>query len=222
MKKFISTIVLAGLLAISGIHVGEMIQDGWKPAVPAVQKITDTFRIINGEAWITLDSVNAYSYEQFRENLIIVKARKINKMHLIMLNPGGSIYHMWSMYDMLKAAIDNDGLILYTHMHNFIASAAVPIFLLGEVRTMQPHGYIMIHSHNVPQSDHQPETFNAMVAQWTESYIAILLERTTMSEEEIRKYLCNDGNPRIQFWMNYSMAEARGFLKPALETTEVS
>jgi ATP-dependent protease ClpP protease subunit len=166
----------------------------------------------NGVTEVTLDGVSAYSYEPFRENLQLVKAHGIKKLNLTMLNPGGSIYHMWGIYDMLKAAVDS-GLVLHTNAHGMIASAAVPIFLLGEVRTMQEHAYIMIHSHNAKQSDYKAKSFNRMTANWTREYIAILLERTTMSRTEINLYLGNDRNPsKDQFWMGYTEAESRGFL----------
>ena len=208
MKKALMILLMAAFLGQGGYIVHREMA---KPAITEVLKLTDTLKVINGVAWCTLDEVNDYTYRQFRENLRLVKAHGIETMHLTMYNPGGKIYAMWGMFDMMKAAIA-DGLVLHTHAQGMIASAAVPLFLLGEVRTMGEHGYIMIHSHNVKQSDYKTESYNAMTAAWTEAYIAILLERTTMSEEEARKYVDNAGDPSIQFWMNYDQSEARGFL----------
>ena len=211
-RKFTIGFMMVAMLAQGSYIVkNEYEMRAQRAATPVVQKLTSTMKLINGEAYVTLDGVSQYSYEQFRENLQLIKAHGITNMHLTMLNPGGSIYHMWGIYDMLQAAIA-DGLVLHTNAQGLIASAAVPLFLLGSVRTMQEHAYLMIHSHNLSQSDYKPESFNAMTAQWTEWYIALLLERTTMGEEEIRKYLDNDGDYTIQFWMNYDQAEARGFL----------
>ena len=216
LNKTLTTLVLVGMLAAGGImgtnHIIEKQQimvEAWK-ATSNMYIVKTTNQLIT--AWMTMDGVSDYSYDSMRENLLLIKTHDIKEVHLTMQNPGGAIIPMWSCYDMLKAAIDKGKFVLHTHAHNIIASAAVPLFLLGEVRTMQEHGYIMIHSHNVGQSEYRPESFNAMTASWTEAYIAILLERTTMGEEEIRKYLDNDGDASIQFWMNYDQAEARGFL----------
>ena len=78
---------------------------------------------------------------------------------------------------------------------------------------MDKNCYIMLHSHTLKQSEYRPETVNKMGREWTNAYIRILLARTTMSLEEIMKYVGDDKDSGSdQLWMNRDEAEARGFL----------
>ena len=210
VKRLFLALLMIGFLGSTGCVADK----GAVKQTSEVQYVTisDSMTLVNGVAHMTVDAIGPWSYASMRSDLLYMKTHAIKELHLTMLNPGGSIFHMFSMYDMLKEAIEN-GLVLHTHAHTLIASAAVPLFLLGETRTLQPNGYIMIHSHTLKQSEYIPESVNKMAAAWTSVYIRILLERTTMSLEEILLYLGNDRNPsQDQFWMNYNEAKARGFL----------
>lgn len=223
MKRFLSNTVTGILVVAAALFGGNyMLEEMEKNrvatapvvivTVPAVEILTETLTLYNGIAHATLNHVNQYTYQAMWKNLMILKARNIKELHLTQLNPGGSIFEMWGIYDSLKEMTDNDGLVLHTYVEGMIASAAVPIFLLGQHRSMDEHAFCMIHSHNVGQSEYQPESFNRMVAKWTEEYINILLARTNMDLEEIKKYMSNDGDPDIQLWMSKEDAQKRGFL----------
>ena len=210
MKKIIMTLIMAAFLFTGTSCVVN--ETAVRHDNVEYVKVSDSMTVVNGIAHVSFDTVDHYSYRDMRDDLLYMKAHGIREMQLTLFNGGGSVFHMFSVYDMLRSAIDQ-GLVLHTHGQNIVASAAVPIFLLGETRTMQEHGYIMLHSHSSKQREVLPESFNKMTREWTEAYINILLDRTTMCREEINLYLGNDKNPKYdQLWLNHDEAKEKGFL----------
>ena len=212
-RKFTIGFMMVAMLAQGGYIINnEYEMRAQRAAAPVIVQATESLRIINGEAYTSSTGVTVYMYTDLKRDLQYMKAHNINVLHLNQMSGGGGVFEMFGILNTLQAAI-KDGLILHTHADGFIASAAVPVFLLGAVRTMGKNCYVMLHSHNVKQSEYAPETRNKMGLEWTKAYVQILLDRTTMGLEEIMKYLGDDKSTSgDQLWLSYEDAEARGFL----------
>ena len=178
MKKLTAIAVSAAFL-FGGFGSGYIYQE---IAKPAIVEIYNTLNIVNGKtAYITLDGIGTGTYTDIRENLLYIQTMGIKDVHLTMCNNGGSVIEMWAIYDILYKATLFNSINLTTHAQGMIASAAVPIYLLGQKRTIGYNGFIMIHAHSGILVPYNAPTENDMLEQWTIHMIDIITNRTSMS-----------------------------------------
>lgn len=148
-------------------------------------------RQIDDLVFMDFDSVDPFTLDHFRDVMYYMGTNGLDTLILDFMNPGGSVFHMWAIYDLLERGIEN-GLKLRCWNSGFVASAAVPIFLLGEYRGMAPNARFMIHPHSGVTSDYNDPSVNKMFMEWTEKYAQILAEKTNFTLDEARVML--EGN----------------------------
>lgn len=196
MKRFLVAMIAATFL-FAGAGIG--CRKEYLKANPVITEVSERLRIVHGIAHMELNSVSSYSYEEFYRDLLYLHANNIKELKITLCNPGGSIFHMWAMYDALKLARDH-GLNVETHAAGLIASAAVPLYLLGQKRTIAPNAYVMIHPHSGKLSEYNKPSLNKMYKAWTKAYAQILVDNTRITMEDAIKYLT--GSPSNTNWFN--------------------
>lgn len=209
MKNFIMI-----LMAIMLFSTGGYLLFDEMAARPAVTEVYQSLDIVNGKiAYMTFDEVGSGTYDDMRENLLYIQTMGIKDVHLTMCNPGGHIVEMWAIYDMLYQATMSGSINLTTHAQGFIASAAVPIYLLGQVRTIGYNGHIMIHPHSGTLSEYNANTENDMLEQWTQRWIDVLEDRTNMSRSKLLLHMSAGLSQKMDaFYMNAEIAKDYGFV----------
>lgn len=98
---------------------------------------------------------------EFSQVMLDINFRGIKDIHLDVRSPGGSVIDMLHYLDLLRQFKENGGYIS-SHVGGDVMSAAVPIFLMGEHRTMDRHAILMLHPHSMyGQSikDYPPYTY---------------------------------------------------------------
>lgn len=105
---------------------------------------------------------------------------------------------MFAIYDLIMEA-KAKGLIVNTHGHGIVGSAAVPIFLAGDVRTLNKNGYIMLHPHSGTVNPFFKGNINETFKEWTELYAKILVDRTKMKHEDAIKYLTGNAKNQAEY-----------------------
>ena len=206
-KKFM---IIAATIAI-------LMQGGYilnkEMAKPAVVELSRTLDIVNGKtAYMTLDGIGAGTYDDVRENMMYIKALGIKDVHLTMNNGGGKILHMWAIYDMLYQATMSGSINLTTHAQGLIASAAVPIYLLGDRRIVDSSAFVMIHCHSGTFNDYQAETEQDMLETWTQRWIDVMEDRTLMSRANLLIHMATGlSQKKDAFFMNAQTALDYGF-----------
>lgn len=211
MKRFFVMVALAALLGFGStgcLKEGLMKVNGTN--VVNV-KAPEELRVIDGIVYMELDYVDAYRLDDMEAAMYWMVVNGYDQMVLTMCNPGGSIFHMWAILDLLQQGKDA-GLKLDTYATGLIASAAVPIFLMGENRTISKNSYVMIHPHSGYISPNNPETVNKMFKQWNERYAKIIADRTKMSYDEAMMHLTTGNQQTYAFFMDAVMAKLKGFV----------
>ena len=207
MKKILLILLMVTILGQSGyILHNEM-------AKPAIIEVSSTLQIVKDAAVINwgFRLMEFKHAPQFRKDLTYIQVMGIKKLQINMCNPGGIMHVGSALYDMLKAAKDR-GLAINVHAEGFVASAAIPIFLLGDVRTMGDSAWLMLHPHNGKVSEYKSATENSMLEFWTEWWAAILADRTNLTKEEALEIVANDISKQSTFFMDKAAALKMGFI----------
>lgn len=207
--KCIGMISLVATLFFVG---GILLNDIYKPMTQIIE-VSDDLRIIGNTAYMTMASrqMDFKDMNLFIEDIRYIEAVGIKKLHITMCSPGGITLVQWGMYDILKICIDN-GMIVSTHINGYAASAAVFIFLLGDIRTMSDNSMLMIHAHSGTPGPHLPDSENTMLETWSKNMITIIANRTLMTEEEAGKHV-GIGKNQVEdaLWINAEQARYLGF-----------
>ena len=150
------------------------------------------------------------TYTEIFDALHYAKKEGIGIVRIHLLSPGGAVHVMFAMYDLLME-FKAKGLIIECHGYGVVGSAAVPVFLAGDVCTLNKNGYIMIHPHSGKKNSMFQGNVNEVFDEWTDRYAKILVKHTNITKEEALNFLT--GNYRIKGeWINASRALALGLI----------
>ena len=157
-----------------------------------------------------------------------VVKNKATHLVLHLCNPGGSALFMFDICDTLSR-LRESGVHITTVARGAIMSAAVPIFLQGDVRLVSPTTWIMMHPGGWKGHERQvPPDFLRVFEEMELAYADIVCSRTTFPMEKMRKILnigCTEkdkyGNTldanTNQYWMTTKEALMWGFATGLLE-----
>lgn len=193
MKKALLILLMAAFLGQSGYIVNQELSS------PKFAQISTTMDIVNGRtAYIVLDHIDDTTWAGLRQDLLYVQTMGIKDVHLSMTNSGGSIPSMFAIYDVLHDMTMTGKIRLTTHAQGLVGSAAVAVYLLGEVRTIGQNGILMIHSHSGKQSAYQSDSLNKTLNHWTTRMVDIYEDRTDMTRDNIETYVKPNGDQRME------------------------
>ena len=157
-----------------------------------------------------------------------VVTRKATHLVLHLHNYGGSAFSLFDVCDALTRLRDS-GVHVTTIARGVIASAAVPIFLMGDVRLISPTTFIMMHPGGWKGHESRIDQGTLRVLEEMEwLYAEIVCSRTEFPIEKMRKVLnigCTEkdeyGNLKDsntgQYWMSTAEAMMWGFATGLLE-----
>ena len=191
-RNFVLACLLSILLLFSGVGCKTLLcRTGTPGTLPTVSNLGayvsgDTAYMMYGAVRHAEDG---WQIEQF------VRQNKCTKLVLYMVNGGGSVLIMFDVCSALTA-MRNDGIHITTVGSGLVASAAVPIFVQGDVRILRKDAMVMLHpgSWQGEEKELQPSECE-LAERWEHAYARIMSERTRMTEEEIYT-LMNTGNSR--------------------------
>jgi len=129
--------------------------------------------------------------QRLRQNLQYMKSVNITNLELHMWNPGGNIFVMMYILDLLRDA-KLGGIHLSTVGMEIIMSAAVPIFMLGEIRTLNGLGHIMMHPIQWGGYGSPPQHILDMEKRWNVVYADIVSKNSRMLFNDVIDILSNE------------------------------
>lgn len=219
-----AALLLGGASGCLTVNVG-------RSGVTASEKVISTQDIpnifIEGDK-ATINVTDIYSLN-FNEGMRQLNKLGIKKIHLNVTSGGGSVIGMNMILDELTRFVENGGQIT-SHASGIIASAAVPIYLMGEKRTMSRSTWVMLHPHSVWNTDGSAssyfyykaapedgtptkETFYGKFSFYlTHDYAVFLAARTNLSYEEAFKYVSTEDSDDGQYWFSAIEALDMGFV----------
>ncbi len=110
---------------------------------------------------------------------------KIQRLHLLLSTPGGSVFHGLSIYNFLRGAPFET----YTYNFGSVDSIGVVIFCAGNRRLSVPHARFLIH----------PVQFNIQgTAQFDEKQLEEYLKSLRIDQENIARVIADTTGQEIQ------------------------
>ena len=160
----------------------------------------------------------------FREVMRQVYEKGIKNVHLDISSGGGGLFEMFTICDELDRFKRNGGWVT-SHISGIAGSAAVPIFLMGDERTMDKSAWMMMHPHSLwdkkpydfgmwTSEDSDPTTktlFVQFALQATSWYAWTVAENTNITFEQAWYYITTLDANRGMFWFNSEEALMMGF-----------
>jgi len=129
-----------------------------------------------------------------------IMKNNIKFLEIRMTNTGGSIFIMTMIIDIIKDLKDH-GVHITTVCESVVASAAVSIFELGDVRIMSPNGWIMMHPAQGINRNYINESTLKMLENIEDLYASIISLRSKLSKEEVLSFL-RSPNSNDMYWFN--------------------
>lgn len=201
MKKYLAILMMAVVLTFGCATTNQ------HTILPDNVRITHASPI---GVQIMVNIIDYETYVQMFDVLSYAKKEGINIVRIHLLSPGGAVHVMWAMYDLLNE-FKAKGLTIECHGYGVVGSAAVPVFVAGDVRTLNKNGYIMIHPHSGVNNPMYQGNVNETFSEWTKRYAQILVDRTNMTKEEAMGFLT--GNFRVKAeWINAERALKYGII----------
>jgi len=199
--------------------------DGKKVEVDKeVNKITKTMQIpydepvLPGESTQIGDTVfyPIWSYIgtadplNLKKTLEVMKYKKLKKMHIYINSGGGSAFAGLACADIILAARAS-GLTIMTEANGLVASAAVPIFVVGRPRVATPGTALMIHEGKLFKlfAEETKSDLNAqkkMMDMTDNRYNKILVDNSNLSLKEIENMISKTS------WFTAEEAKSMGFV----------
>ena len=145
----------------------------------------------NGTLFMALHEMIGGEVQRLRQNLQYMKSINITNLELRMWNPGGNLFIMMYILDLLRDA-KLGGVQLSTVGMEIIMSAAVPIFMLGETRTINGLGHIMMHPIQWGGYGSPPQNVLDMENRWNVVYADVVAENSKMEFQDVMDILSNE------------------------------
>ena len=205
--------ILLSVLLIQGITFGGYVMNvSYNNQNPRIIEVSSNARVIDEVAYLDLNSVSDKTYMTFKKDLQMVAELGVKTIHMDMHNPGGRVTIMWAMYDYMDSIRSQYGLRYIATARGIVASAAIPLFLMCDVRYATANTYFMVHPHSGAIENTQASaSYNKMCKEWTKRYTDILVKFTKLTTEKSMELLSDDHRYKSCF-MNVEEAYELGFI----------
>ena len=143
--------------------------------------------------------------ESLTKNLRVLNHLSDDPITIVMCNPGGSDYYMYSMYDEIKASSAHVTII----GSGYVASAGAFIMQAADHRIMRPHARFMIHYGSGGIYD----------AEWQvlcEVYKGVLLESLRKKHPKFKESKLEEWLLHPHTWFSAQEAASYGFIDEVL------
>ena len=160
--------------------------------------------VSDGTLFMTLHEMTGTEIMRLSQNLQYMKSVNIINLELRMWNPGGNIFVMMYILDLLRDA-KLGGVHLSTVGMEIVMSAAVPIFMLGDTRTLNGLGHIMMHPIQWGGYGSPPQHIFDMEKRWNVVYADIVSRNSKMLFDDVIDILSNE-DKNSATWFNADKA----------------
>lgn len=138
--------------------------------------------------WAYIDTSDPLT---FYKTIIVAKHRNINKVHLYINSGGGSAFAGLGFADSMLKAI-SDGFTITTEANGLVASAAVPIFAVGQKRTATRGTMFMVHEGKLfklfsEESRSDLQSQKKMMDLIEDQYNSIIANHSKLTIEDIKQ-----------------------------------
>ena len=229
MKKLLVTLCLFALLLVP-IGGCNKLDKFFTPSqevleiTPAREMLEDAYNTFSIQGATATIVVTTISCVPLYNQLAMLESRGIQKLHLVVISAGGSIIDMLAMVDMLERFKDKGGSIT-SHVMGLAASAAVPIYLMGDYRTAGHNAQLMIHpctswgkklsDYTYSEADDALPTaktfFQSAVARYNNFFAALVARKTSVSFSEAMEYLTTGDANTGMWYFSASQMLSMGF-----------
>jgi len=190
MRRFLIALVCVIALTASGFvgaeireHLELPYEQGSLSGITFVRGDTAYMKFFSGLS--TIDSTF------FWNDLIILRDMGISKIHLYINSPGGSAFTGICLADQIIRA-QSEGFKITAYASGIIASAAVPVFGVCNVRYAAPGTIFMVHEASIwkwpgRETASDIESQSELMHLLRERYITKLVEYSNLTKEEWRE-----------------------------------
>jgi len=147
----------------------------------------------------------------------MVREAGYKKIHLWVQSGGGNIFEMFPILAEMER-FKRDGGTITAHVAGICASAAVPIYLMADVRTMDSNAWLMMHPnslHGMFSDKYDNPTnqtlFRKLNDKINKEYAQLVADRTKMTYEQALTRLTTQTSASGQWWMSAEECLDRGF-----------
>ena len=168
-------------------------------------------KIHNGVAYMALTSAYGWDLEKLWFDLKLLADMDIKRIVIFMSNPGGAAFQGLGIHDELRI-LKKQGIKVEIEARGLIASSAIPIFLVADVRKASKHCVFMIHAASLFKwgafseklSDLQEQA--AMIKLMNERYAEAVAEHSKLTKDEVLELL------KKTTWYSAEQAKEFGFV----------
>ena len=153
---------------------------------------------INGDiAYLSITSVGSYTTDSLWTDFKIMQLRGIKTLIVYMNNPGGSSFDGAGIYDQLRLLKEN-GVHITIEGYGIIASAAVPIFLIGDERIASENVTFLVHPASLFKWGMFMETLKDLQSQTKmmemcrQRYAKIVAKHSKLTKDDVIKMMEED------------------------------
>lgn len=184
MKKLFIALLTLALVLIPSCNFDNVISK----SSYELPQVTNIGVSVSGDTAYVVYTTVAYA----EDGWLIERAVKDNgctKLVLHLANGGGNVYSMFDVCNVL-AKLRNEGIHITTISSGITASAAVPIFVQGDVRIILRDSVIMMHPGGWQgHEDLIPECMYCEIDRFEEGYALLISERTNLTYDEVMTIL---------------------------------
>jgi len=131
--------------------------------------------------------MTGYSTLMLHNEIVKMLEEGKTELRIFIMSPGGMAYDFSGSVDVIKFA-KNHGIHVTTIAYGLVASAAVPIFVSGDLRIAGPNTQFMVH--RIDTGNYQlTEDDIECITMLEDFYIKFVAEHSSLTEEEVGKMM---------------------------------
>jgi len=174
---------------------------------PAVRLQNDILMVKDGKVIMLVDDIYLGDIVKLRTNLEAMQRAGLTELELYVNSNGGALVVMFAMVELLEEAKAN-GLHITSYCPTIAASAAVPLFLVGDYREIRESTCFMIHPHSLIGKENyategsptRETLFNKMSTYWNKKYAEYVSSKTYLSYDEVYEMMIQFNSSMGQNW----------------------
>lgn len=152
-------------------------------------ELSSDCRILDDVAYWTLTGIYKYSAENFWKDIQVLKSMGIKKIVVYINCGGGDIFAGMDLADQVRVAKD-EGFYIEMHARGIVASATVPVFLMGSKKYSSHNTMFMTHKAGIGKMFAYEDIDDLaqqkiMLEKWTDRYIKMIVENSDLEYNQV-------------------------------------
>jgi len=171
-------------------------------------------RIFNNKAYMFITSIGTWDSKSLWADLKLIEENGIDEVIIYLNSPGGMAFQGLSIANELELFENKSGIPMKIEGRGIIASAAVPVFLVGSHRTVTKHTTFMLHPAKLMKGGffiteegiEDLEAQTRMMKMLRDSYATIVASHSKLSKKEVFEMMSKET------WLTAEEAKKIGFV----------